>query len=224
MGAIGVVLLAGLAVGCSSESDTAATTTTADGQLPSDAPCHDFPEGCTPRPTSAQSAVLERRIGAIYPGMPDGKATDWSVSSCMDMRSGEGAEYVLRNVRLRFAGGTRPDPTPDQAEQIVGVILDVGFCDGSTIERAPATTAVLTTTSTSTTLTPSTTLPRRTTEPPPELSSNPPAGLNLPNCSDYAAAGYGDIPSSSPVYRTDLDPDFDGTACEQDPRVNLPGA
>lgn len=81
-----------------------------------------------PRPNGGQRASLEAELSAIYPGAPEGKYADWAVSVCSDiLRGADGAE-LEGNVILRFSGGSRPDPTPEQARQMIAVIQANGFC------------------------------------------------------------------------------------------------
>lgn len=137
-----------LAAGCSSDdiatpSSTSSTfesvagSMTPDGDVADDAICHDLPQGCTPRPTDEQARVIERQIAAVYPGLPEGKATDWAIYTCDDARRGMDSEALVEQVTRRYAGGDRPDPVRAQAVAILGVIERSGFCDGL---EAPATT------------------------------------------------------------------------------------
>ncbi len=79
-----------------------------------------------PEVTPGQYAPIEAAVAAIYPGVPEGKATDWAQSTCSDL--GKDEATLVDNVRQRFAGGDRPDPTPEQAAQILAVIRASGFC------------------------------------------------------------------------------------------------
>lgn len=99
-----------------------------DGELPADTPCLTLPEGCTPRPTAAQARLIEEGIASAYPGVPPGKATDWAINTCDEIRSGRTDEELLDSIQARYAGGDRPDPTRTQAEQILNVIRDIAFC------------------------------------------------------------------------------------------------
>ncbi|MCB1255585.1 MAG: hypothetical protein KDB26_00665 [Microthrixaceae bacterium] len=100
-----------------------------DGDVPADAECHDLPAGCTPRPTLTEARVIEAVVAAIYPGVPDGKAADWAISTCADMREGQPDESLVQGIVIRFAGGNRPDPTERQAAAILVVIRSAGFCE-----------------------------------------------------------------------------------------------
>lgn len=82
----------------------------------------------TPRPSSAQAEQLETEIGAVYPGVPAGKATDWAVDVCRDKLAGHDPAELLERVQQRYAGGTRPDPTAEQAQAILDAIDRAGFC------------------------------------------------------------------------------------------------
>lgn len=129
-----------LAAGCSS-NDTTATSTTIidelndvggsmalDGQIPDDAMCHSLPQGCTPRPTTDQAQEIERSVAAFYPGVKAGKSADWAIAVCADILAGKSDDQLERNVTMRYAGGTRPDPTPEQAQQILAVVRSGGWC------------------------------------------------------------------------------------------------
>ena len=82
----------------------------------------------TPRPDEATAAELETAIAGIYPGVPDGKATDWAVSTCQQILTGTPRATLEANVARRYSGGNRPDPTPDQARAILAAIESAGFC------------------------------------------------------------------------------------------------
>ena len=82
----------------------------------------------TPRPSSEQAEQLETEISAVYPGVPAGKATDWAVAVCKDKRDGHDQAELLERIQRRYAGGNRPDPTPEQAQAILDAIARAGFC------------------------------------------------------------------------------------------------
>lgn len=114
-----LVLLAVLAlVGCGSSSDDGSSTT--------EAPAETL--ATTPRPDAQAGAELEAAVAAIYPGVPAGKATDWAVSICRDVLDGVAPADLVDRTVARFAGGSRPDPTPEQAESIVAAVRAAGFC------------------------------------------------------------------------------------------------
>lgn len=71
-----------------------------------------------PRPTPSTLAV---QVDAIYPGVLD-HADDWARYTCADITDGKDAPTMLHNVALRFSGGGRPDPTPEQVTAIIAVI------------------------------------------------------------------------------------------------------
>ncbi len=132
-----VMVLGAVMVGCSSSDEGEAPPMTGndvgggmalDGDVPDDAICRDLPDGCTPRPTADQAREIEAGVAAVYPGVPEGKATDWAIAVCADIRDDKDEATVLRNVSLRYAGGSRPDPTPAQAAQILEVIRAGGWC------------------------------------------------------------------------------------------------
>lgn len=77
-----------------------------------------------PGTTTAEGAdpVLEGQIAAIYPDVPVGKATDWAIALCGDIAAGMDGDALLERAAARFAGGLRPDPTPEQAAQILEVV------------------------------------------------------------------------------------------------------
>lgn len=97
---------------------TAAPTTTSEATTIS----------ATPRPNGGQRASLEAELALIYPGAPEGKYADWAVNTCSDMLRGVAGPELEGNVIHRYSGGSRPDPTPDQARQIIAVIEANGFC------------------------------------------------------------------------------------------------
>ena len=84
--------------------------------------------GGTPRPDAQQSAAIETGVASVYPGLPPGKAAELAIAVCQDLRQGwEGAQLRLGTV-AHFGGGDRPDPTDEQADQIVDVIRSSGYC------------------------------------------------------------------------------------------------
>lgn len=89
------------------------------------------PGQCTPRPTADQAAAIESAVAGIYPGVLEGKASDWAISVCDDIRRGLPAESLLRNATMRYSGGHRPDPTHDQAQQIIDVVQSGGWCSAA---------------------------------------------------------------------------------------------
>jgi hypothetical protein len=114
---VGLVALF-LAAGCGGSSDPAPsapapTTTTITATTTS----------ALSYPTAAQRAELEQAIAAIYPGVPDGKAGDWAGDVCSRSTvEGISGQQLLDYVQAKFAGGTRPDPTPEQATEILAEI------------------------------------------------------------------------------------------------------
>lgn len=84
----------------------------------------------TPRPDAAEAAALTDAVVAAYPPLAEraDKAVDWSVSVCDDILDGKPDATVTRNIVLRFAGGDRPEPTPDQAQGILAAVQASGFC------------------------------------------------------------------------------------------------
>lgn len=69
----------------------------------------------------ADAPALEAAVAAIYPGVPEGKAFTWADYTCADLADGTAD---AERVAARFAGGTRPDPTPEQAAAIFEVIAE----------------------------------------------------------------------------------------------------
>lgn len=117
---VGVLLLIGAA--CSSSDDppvvprtTVATTT---------------PRGGVVDPE------LEATIAGIYPGVPEGKATDWARDFCGYTRGNPDPAAVERYVIMKFAGGSRPDPTPEQAQAIIAAVGAAGVCGSATSTTA----------------------------------------------------------------------------------------
>lgn len=134
---LGLLLLGGaLLVGMLSDDEPTASdarnevggSMNLEGDIPADAICNDLPQGCTPRPTASEAATIEAGVAAVYPGVPAGKATDWAISVCSDIRAGRPESSLVRNIQMRYAGGSRPDPTTAQAEQILDIVRSVGFC------------------------------------------------------------------------------------------------
>lgn len=161
----------------------------------------------TPRPSLGEATSLEAELAAIYPGVPKGKYTDWSVSVCSDLLRGITGAELEGNLIYRFSGGTRPDPTPEQARQMLEVISTNGFCTG-----APPLT---TTTAATTTAPPATTAPPTTATTAPPPSTEPPAQtVYYGSCAEAEAAGAAPIYRGEPGYRTGLDGDDDGIACD----------
>lgn len=103
--------------GCASESSTESVVTQPEVTV-----------STTPRPDDATAADLEAQIAAIYPGVPKGKAADWSVAICRDILDGKDEATVSANTASRFAGGSRPNPSVEQAAAIVEVVKSSGFC------------------------------------------------------------------------------------------------
>lgn len=117
------IVLALLIGGCST-SGSEESTEIAD---PESAPISETPR--TPEPTAEQAAAIESAVADIYPGVPEGKATDWARSTCSDLLRNEFDENELaQRVIMRFSGGDRPDPTSDQALMILAAIESGGWC------------------------------------------------------------------------------------------------
>lgn len=165
----------------------------------------------TPRPSLGEATSLEAELAAIYPGVPEGKYTDWSVSVCSDLLRGITGAELEGNLIYRFSGGTRPDPTPEQARQMLDVITTNGFCTGATPITVPASTSAPTTTTA-----PPTTAPPATTAPPPPPTDPPAQSVYYPNCTAAREAGAAPINQGEPGYRPELDGNSDGVACEVD--------
>lgn len=92
--------------------DTSPTTTTT---VATTSPVTTIPSALT-----ADASELSQQIDAVYPGIPGDKAADWAHYTCREIEKGERdpAEYVAH----MFAGGSRPDPTPEQVAAILAVI------------------------------------------------------------------------------------------------------
>ena len=73
-------------------------------------------------PTSEQSLELERLVDSVYPGVPEGKATDWSISVCERIEAGAEGDELIDVVTQYYRGGSRPDPSPSQAAAIADQI------------------------------------------------------------------------------------------------------
>lgn len=126
--------------------------------------------------------------------MPAGKYTDWTVALCSDRRGGMTDRAALEaRIIVRFAGGDRPDPTPEQAAQMLNVILANDSCEGAP-EVAPATTVAVQP------LVPQATAPF----------------AYYDNCDEAREAGVAPINRGEPGYRPELDRNDDGVACETD--------
>lgn len=108
------VTLALVLAGCAADEGTASTTTEA------------APRPTVPHPPDPDG--LAEQIDQIYPGVPDGKAADWARSTCGDMIDGVDGDALVARVVARFAGGDRPDPTPEQAAAIIDLVEVGGWC------------------------------------------------------------------------------------------------
>lgn len=98
---IAVALLLVTPAACSSTADTGDTVA-----APSTTP-------------SALAAAVEQ----VYPGLPPGKADDWAAMVCGYVAEGtHDAAAIDRYVRMRFAGGQRPDPSAEQVAALLGII------------------------------------------------------------------------------------------------------
>ena len=74
--------------------------------------------------------MIEAEVATIYPRVPDGKATDWARSVCADILQDEFADDALTGrIVQRFSGGDRPDPTAEQAAEILRVVRAGGWCE-----------------------------------------------------------------------------------------------
>lgn len=83
----------------------------------------------TPTPSEAEALLLEDVVAQLYPGVPEGKAVDWARSTCADMLTGDFTEdEIVARTQQRFAGGDRPDPTAEQAAQIILFIEAGEWC------------------------------------------------------------------------------------------------
>lgn len=123
-------------------------TTTGEGDMEEE---QDYPIRKTPRPNAIQAAYLVERIEAIYPEVSPRHIVDWCVSVCRAMRdegrtsssdvdalesrvsdarpAGVPTGYTIETwVQKMFSGGTRPNPTLEQAEGILQTIRESGFC------------------------------------------------------------------------------------------------
>ena len=118
---VAAITLVGAPAGCgedSSDDERASATSTTGAVTP----------GGTPRPDAQQSAAIEAGVASVYPGLPEGKAAEFAIGVCQDLRQGwEGAQLRAGTV-AHFGGGDRPDPTDEQADQIVEVIRSSGYC------------------------------------------------------------------------------------------------
>lgn len=83
----------------------------------------------TPRPNDEQALYLWSDIGNVYESSLDqDQVVDRVVNICQEMLAGKTQEQLVANTIERFAGGTRPDPTPEQAAAIVEAVRSSGFC------------------------------------------------------------------------------------------------
>lgn len=74
-----------------------------------------------------RDAQLAADIGAVYPGITAERyAVNWSRYLCDDIANGLAGEALTQRAIDRFAGGSRPDPTPEQAQQIIAIVQ--GYC------------------------------------------------------------------------------------------------
>ncbi len=105
----------------------------------------------TPRPNARQAAFLVERIEDVYPGVRPERIIEWSIDVCRALRS-EGRhsavdldhlEAMVRRdarpgahdddtleewVQHLFSGSGPPRPTFEQAEAILQIVRDSGFC------------------------------------------------------------------------------------------------
>lgn len=120
-----------LLAACSADEPTTAATTTTTVQASDDDTTAAEAAGVppTPTPSDEQAAELEAAVAAVYPGVPEGKATDWARSTCFDrLRDGLEGDALTERITRRFTGGDRPSPTPEQAEAILAAIDAGGWC------------------------------------------------------------------------------------------------
>lgn len=82
----------------------------------------------TPTPSDEEAAAIEAGVAGIYPDVPEGKAVDWSRSLCRYVLEGNEGDQLTNFATQMFAGGDRPDPTPEQANAIVALVQNSSWC------------------------------------------------------------------------------------------------
>lgn len=115
------------AEGATSGSTAEATTTTE--QLVGESVEEVTGRPVTPAPDAGAAVLLEDEVASLYPGVPEGKTVDWARSTCSDMLAEDLTDdQIVTRTQQRFAGGDRPDPTPEQAAQIIQFIEAGEWC------------------------------------------------------------------------------------------------
>lgn len=78
---------------------------------------------------SSAERQLVADVDAIYPGIGEARyIVNWSEYLCDDIDDGMSGTALTQRAIDRFAGGSRPDPTPAQAEQIIAAVESSGLC------------------------------------------------------------------------------------------------
>ena len=80
-----------------------------------------------PSPNASQSATLLNALGAIEPGLNRDRSIDRSRNSCKDIKDGISHAQVVSRTKYRFEGGTVPNLSDRQVEQII-VAITSSFC------------------------------------------------------------------------------------------------
>lgn len=137
--ALGVVLAGPLMLaGCSSDDDSApdsasATTAPVDSGSGTDSGSEDGTVSGSPDDIDLESSPedVAATIEQYYPGVPADEAEAAAAETCDDIRNNLLMDDLVAGVIERFSGDGRPDPTTEQAEEILAIVrMKLDSCVG----------------------------------------------------------------------------------------------
>ncbi|GAA0913383.1 hypothetical protein Vau01_036240 [Virgisporangium aurantiacum] len=158
-----------------------------------------------PSPSSAENPTAYltelRTIGPDLIRGNENRAVDWGRRLCDDIRGGLPAGQHATRAAQRYSGGNV------QVTQLQGARLVAAAVKHMCPDAAP-----LVTTATSAPTA------QRPADPPPQTTAapaDPPADVYYRNCDEVRAAGKAPLRRGQPGYRSGLDRDGDGFACDK---------
>lgn len=195
-------LALGTVTACATDATTATTTTVAEFEAITIADATEL--------VTAPAGLTDEEIRQLLDTTCDGDADQLA-----EELVGLGVDQNELQPLLEGLGEAAQTYCPTAVEQAPGLLNDANAAAISLLVAATSTTT--TTAPATTTTAPPTTLPPTTTAPPPPpppTTIAPAAGVYYDNCSAARAAGAAPLHRGDPGYRSGLDRDSDGVACE----------
>lgn len=159
------------------------------------------PSTVEPSPSNGTAAYLAA-LRAVGPDLIRGNeahAIDAGRGLCDDIRGGLPQAQQAKRAATRYSGGG-VTVTTQQGAQIVAAAVQ-HLCPDLTAAAAPPAPPPVTT--------------KGTTKPPTKKPTTAPASVYYRNCDEVKAAGKAPLHRGDPGYRSGLDRDGDGIACEK---------